>query len=44
LVGIVGDDELNNHQIMMRVMTTSRQELISFDYDSILSFLNTENK
>jgi hypothetical protein len=29
---------------MMRVMTTSRQELISFDYDSILSFLNTENK
>lgn len=44
LVGIVGDDELNNHQIMMRAMTTSRQELISFDYDSILSFLKTENK
>lgn len=44
LVGIVGDDELKNNQILIRSMATSRQELISFDYNCLLDFLETELK
>lgn len=42
LVGIVGDDELKNRQILIRRMATSQQEMISFEYDRILDFLKKE--
>jgi histidyl-tRNA synthetase len=38
-VGIVGDDELKNGQILMRSMATSQQKLVPFTRDSIKSVL-----
>lgn len=42
LVGIVGDDELKNHQILIRSMANSQQTLIPFTCDSILSVLHEQ--
>jgi len=41
LVGIVGDDELQNNQILIRKMATSQQELVPLDCESILNFMRT---
>ncbi len=41
-VGIVGENELQNRQILMRRMATSRQELIPLDINHILNFLKSE--
>lgn len=38
-VGIVGEDELKNNQILMRSMTTSQQKLIPFTLNDIISVL-----
>ncbi len=42
LVGILGEDELQGRQILMRRMATSQQEMIPLDYDCIINFLKTE--
>lgn len=40
LVGVIGDNELEKHQVLMRRMATSEQELI--DLDSIAGYLEKE--